>query len=244
MRQYLLEQLDAVYPISENGKRYIEANYPCDNQKIKVNRLGTGAGSPRIVHKLNDRFSIISCSWISEVKRVDRMISVLSKLPDRNVEWTHFGGGDLLGETERLAHEFLDNKVEWRLTGTLSHDEIMATYSQNDFHLFLNLSSSEGIPVSIMEACSYGIPVIATDVGGTSEIVTDGYNGFLVDKDFTDEDVIMAIERLQQMTDDEYCRFCENSLLRWKKRFSAKKNYADFYLNLPYRPLDAGKRIK
>ena len=38
--------------------------------------------------------------------------------------------------------------------------------------LFINTSSSEGVPVSIMEALSVGIPIIATDVGGTKEIVT------------------------------------------------------------------------
>lgn len=241
MRQYLLEQLDAVYPISENGKLYIENRYPYAKQKIQVNRLGTQNGTPMVVHKSDARFSIVSCSWISEVKRVNRMISVLSRLPDRNVEWTHFGGGELLGETERLAYAVLDCKMKWQFTGTLSHDEIMKSYSESNFHLFLNLSSSEGIPVSIMEACSYGIPVIATDVGGTSEIVTDGYNGFLIGKDFTDEEVIAAIERLLRMTDDEYCQFRRNSYKRWQDRFSAEKNYSDFYINLPYGLLNDGK---
>ena len=39
--------------------------------------------------------------------------------------------------------------------------------------LFLTVSANEGIPVSIMEAQSFGIPVIATDVGGISEIVNN-----------------------------------------------------------------------
>ena len=43
----------------------------------------------------------------------------------------------------------------------------------NDFDLFVNMSLSEGIPVSIMEAISFGIPIIATNVGGNAEIVND-----------------------------------------------------------------------
>ncbi|MFR4320263.1 MAG: glycosyltransferase [Blautia massiliensis (ex Durand et al. 2017)] len=44
----------------------------------------------------------------------------------------------------------------------------------------MNVSSSEGIPVSIMEATSFGIPGIATDAGGTKEIIRDKENGVLL----------------------------------------------------------------
>lgn len=44
-------------------------------------------------------------------------------------------------------------------------------------------SDSEGMPMIILEAQAAGIPVIATPVGGIPEIVRDGYNGFLIDKD-------------------------------------------------------------
>jgi len=47
----------------------------------------------------------------------------------------------------------------------------------------MNLSETEGIPVSIMEAQSAGVPILATNLGGTSEIVNNE-NGFLVEKDF------------------------------------------------------------
>ncbi|NJK95527.1 MAG: glycosyltransferase [Bacteroidales bacterium] len=39
--------------------------------------------------------------------------------------------------------------------------------------MFLNTSLSEGVPVSVMEALSFGLPVIATDVGGTGELIND-----------------------------------------------------------------------
>ena len=44
-------------------------------------------------------------------------------------------------------------------------------YKNNIIDIFINLSASEGIPVSIMDAISFGIPCIATNVGGTGEIV-------------------------------------------------------------------------
>jgi len=44
----------------------------------------------------------------------------------------------------------------------------------------VNPSYSEGLPTSVLEACAAGCAVVATDVGGTNEIVLDGSTGFLV----------------------------------------------------------------
>jgi glycosyltransferase involved in cell wall biosynthesis len=46
-------------------------------------------------------------------------------------------------------------------------------YTEQPFDLFVNVSASEGVPFSIMEAFSVGIPVMATNVGGTGEIVNE-----------------------------------------------------------------------
>ena len=48
--------------------------------------------------------------------------------------------------------------------------------------IYLNTSIHEGIPLSILEAMSYGIPVIAPDVGGIKEIIKDGSEGYLIKK--------------------------------------------------------------
>ena len=48
--------------------------------------------------------------------------------------------------------------------------------------IFLLISNFEGLPISIIEAMSKGLPIIATDVGGVSEMVKEGCNGFLVSR--------------------------------------------------------------
>ena len=55
--------------------------------------------------------------------------------------------------------------------------EIPAIIKSTD--IFVNPSYSEGLPTSVMEACAGGCAIVATDVGGTNEIITDGVNGFL-----------------------------------------------------------------
>ena len=92
----------------------------------------------------------------------------------------------------------------------------------------MNVSLNEGLPVSIMEAISFGIPVIATDVGGTSEIVRDGFNGYLLSKDFSDEDFAALLSRVYNMKDAEYETLRTNARAFWERNFDASKNYPAF----------------
>ncbi len=62
----------------------------------------------------------------------------------------------------------------------MSNDKILDVYEQFDVDFFINLSDSEWIPVTIMEAMPMGIPVIDRNVGGISEIVNKS-NGLLLD---------------------------------------------------------------
>lgn len=77
-------------------------------------------------------------------------------------------------------------------------------------------SIGEGMPMSILEAFAYGVPVIATDVGGITEALCDGKNGFIVKK--SKDDVAESIIRL--ISDHE---------LYQKMSLDAKKTYLDFF---------------
>jgi glycosyltransferase involved in cell wall biosynthesis len=62
--------------------------------------------------------------------------------------------------------------------GELEHDSVMEMLATSD--IFVNPSYSEGLPTSVMEAASLGLPIIATDVGGTSEIIIHKESGLLI----------------------------------------------------------------
>ena len=64
--------------------------------------------------------------------------------------------------------------------------------------IFINVSSSEGLPVAIMEAISFDIPIIATNVGGTSEIVTPE-TGILIAPDSAPELIAARIRELYKV---------------------------------------------
>ena len=105
----------------------------------------------------------------------------------------------------------------------------MKEYGMQKFDLFLNVSSSEGLPVSIMEAQSKGIVVIATDVGGTSEIIHDRVNGFLLNKDFKVQDLSETLLKYRSLSYQCKIQMKKNSREIWSKNFDASNNYRCFY---------------
>ena len=80
-----------------------------------------------------------------------------------------------------------------------------------------------------MEAASFGIPIIATDVGGTKEAVIDGTNGFLLPADLNPDVLFAKLLFLKELPEAEYTRFCENSRKIWAEKFNASQNYMNFY---------------
>jgi glycosyltransferase involved in cell wall biosynthesis len=79
-----------------------------------------------------------------------------------------------------------------------------------------------------MEAMSFGIPVIATAVGGTPEIVEHKYNGLLMRPTPTQQEVKKAIEFFHAMDDEQYRKYCSNAYQTWIEKYNANKNYQNF----------------
>lgn len=226
MRRFLAENTDKIFPCSCNGENYLKAQLPEYSSKIHHLYLGTfdyGLGS------YNSQFNIVTCSHTVEIKRLDKFVVSLSKLKALNldIKWTHIGDGVLQDQIKKLANEKLDF-MKYEFFGRLDNDRVMDYYRSNPVSLFINVSKSEGLPVSLMEATSFGIPVLATNVGGTSEIVIDGFNGRLISSDFDDEEFCNAILYFYNMNDDEYKKFRSNARAYWEEKFNAKNNYSEF----------------
>jgi glycosyltransferase involved in cell wall biosynthesis len=110
--------------------------------------------------------------------------------------------------------------------------ELLEFYKKNNVDLFINVSETEGIPVSIIEASSFGVVVIGTLVGGVGEILEEGENGFLVNQSCTPQEVANAITRFYDMPDAQKSHMRAKAIIIWQQKYSAENNYTDFLTSL------------
>lgn len=229
-RHYISNNLKAIYSISEKGKEYVRDHWKILNQeKIKVARLGVPKQNQVEINK--DHFILVSCSNVIPLKRVDLIVRALSEIKDYKINWVHFGDGPQLTEVKELALEILPKNITFDFKGRVSNKEVLSWYAENNPSLFINLSTTEGIPVSIMEAMSFGIPVIATDVGGTSEIVNDK-NGRLIDTNPEISLISNVILKFYNLSDETKIKLKREVFTSWANNFDAEKNYNDFIKNI------------
>ena len=225
-QEYMINSIDKIFPCSIQGSYYLKERYPKNAKKISCSYLGV---QDRFLGRFPtiEKIHIISCSNVIPVKRVKMIAKALSRITEVQIKWTHFGDGDLMDDLKaEIAN--LPQNITVELPGRVPNSEIYQYYNDNNVNLFINVSESEGLPVSIMEAISFGIPVIATDVGGTCEIVLDGVNGRLLPETFEINELAEEIREIISLSDAEYETLSHNARRIYEDKFSAEKNYTDF----------------
>ena len=176
-------------------------------------------------------FRLVSCSGISQVKRLNLLIEALSEIDNVHagrLSWTHIGSGPDEDEIKQFAQSRLQH-LDFHFVGYMPNKLVHRYYEEHPCDLFINVSSMEGLPVSLMESISYGIPAIATNVGGTGEVVIDGLTGLLLSPNPTPEEVRNALVRFMDMPLSERKLFASNCKRIWSERFNASKNASSLY---------------
>ncbi|MFJ5790956.1 glycosyltransferase family 4 protein [Lysinibacillus sp. NPDC093197] len=142
----------------------------------------------------NEHPQIVMVARFEVPKRQDLLLEALMELSDIPWHLQFIGDGSLRPQLESYVKDkgfservtFLGNQLD--VTKLLAHS-----------HIFALLSDWEGLPISIIEAMRAGLPIIATNVGGVNELVTDQENGFLIARD----EPSLLKERLKQLLTDE-----------------------------------------
>lgn len=229
-RQKSLSFLDGLFLISENGRNYIAHKYPQFSPLCRISRLGVRDPGFVTSCSRDGIFRIVSCSLMLPVKRLDLLlegIACAAKLrPEQQFEWNHIGDGPLKTYIEDIAHRILPVNIKSRFVGYLPNDHVLLFYKNNSVDLFMNVSEYEGIPVSVMEAISCGIPVVATSVGGTPEIVSD-QNGRLLSSNPTPEEIALSILSILDNPDLALNKRKESRRI-WQEKFNADMNFQTF----------------
>lgn len=226
--EFKLKYLDFVYPISQHGTNYLQNKYPAYCSRIRTHYLGISDLGINKVNYNPNIFVVVSCSTIRKDKRLEKIVDVL-KYVKFNTTWVHFGTGPMMEEIKELCQQ-LPKNVTVDFKGYVLNHLVKEYYLNNQINLFLNFSSAEGIPVSVMEAISFGIPVLATAVYGTPEAVPESV-GVLIDLDFDAQEVANQIDAFK-MSHRNTNSFRQSVRMHWEQNFDAKRTYKKFVTEL------------
>ena len=226
-RHFINKKLSKIYFISDDGYNYSTKKWKI-HSKIDVSKLGV----KKMIRKqelsdINEKITIVSCSNLIQVKRVNLIIETLSLITYKQIHWVHFGDGALEANLKELAEKILPTNITFEWKGRIPNSEVLEYYKESKPSVFINLSSSEGIPVSIMEAMSFGIPCIATDVGGNREIVNQK-NGVLIPPDCPINDVKEAILKIIDSSIENQLSFNIEAYATWENNYNSETNYNEF----------------
>lgn len=195
-RKAIMGRADLLIAISDHGKRHLESQVAGLglHTPVALNRIGTFDHGVRPARDRGRPRHVVSCSSLIPLKNVPRIFAALCVFAEREpVHWTHFGGGRGMQELVALL-KTRPSGLTVDLVGHVPNEAIHAFYRDNHVDCFVNLSDYEGIPVSLMEALSHDIPAVATDVGGSGELVgRELGTGTLVDRRASSHDVADTI---------------------------------------------------
>ncbi|MCK4256183.1 glycosyltransferase [candidate division WOR-3 bacterium] len=169
--------------VSKNTKKdLIKAG--CNKDKIKVHYIGVDVESFNIRrHKRNDSIMILMCGRFVEKKGFEYGVRAFEEMKIKNARLVIIGDSKLKPSIEKLI-ESLGISSNVNLTGFLSHEDVKEKMSKSDIFLAPHITSKngdkEGIPNTIKEAMSSGLPVVSTYHAGIPELVEDSGSGFLV----------------------------------------------------------------
>jgi len=225
------KKINKIFFISKHGYDYYINTFAAgDLNKYSLARLGTVNNYPvkGKYNKDHNVFHLLSCSNIFPVKRIHLIIKALGEINDIIIHWIHIGSGSEMNNIVTMSENILNNKknISFEFKGFMTNDQVMQFYNEQYFDCFISTSESEGLPVSMMEAISFGIPIIATNVGGVSELV--GNVGILLSPEGDINEIKKAIIEFYNFSDDKKNAMRHAARLLWESDFNAEINYARF----------------
>jgi glycosyltransferase involved in cell wall biosynthesis len=235
LRSLMFQRLNGVFPVSEQTKQYILKKVPyVDENKLLVSYLGVEKEVELKLDKKGKKLKVLSLAFLGKIKRIDLVVAALEQLDGFEVEWHHIGKGNDHLDIKQYAFNRLFNKdnIKYVLTGDIPKKQVYEYLHKEHFDVLINTSSYEGVPVSMMEAMSFSIPVIGTNVGGVAEIIDNGKNGYLLSANPEVKEIIDALTRLYNLDEAAYLDLRRNAYQTWQNKFNAEANYSELIYNM------------
>ena len=226
IHQYVLEHVDRVISISEIGAKNFVQEFPQIEGKVRaiVNGIeDINDEQKQLVKEMKakdykHKYRLVSCGSINGRKGQWIIVHALAKLDLEklnNISITLVGDGPERRELEEfvIQNNLADNVV---FTGAVNNDRVFDYLITSNIYVLM--SSSEGLPISIIEGLRCGLPVIATNVAGIPETVIDHQNGLLIERD-----IDSLADVLRNLDNYDWPKFGEQSRKLFEERFTYER---------------------
>ena len=176
VRSFSIKKSDIVVTPSKHLKNFI-LNLGFKN-KIEIINNGVFIPEENTNIFTNDQINITIVSRLVSHKNIKKIIRAISDLNDPLIYLNIIGDGPELNQLQKISLES-NNKDNIIFHGKLNRDEINHIFLNSD--IYIQASNYEGLPHSLLEAMSYGIPVLCTPVGECKEILGNEDRGYILD---------------------------------------------------------------
>lgn len=193
----ILNRCDCLIALSTQWKQDLLKISPKANVRVLYNPtiLRNVSFEPGLPHQ-DESVKFLFMGRIGKRKGVYDILESMQRVNASNVEIHLYGDGEIEQLQTLVAQKGLENSV--KVCGWIDGSRKDSTF--RDANVLLLPSYNEGLPISVLEAMAYGLPVLATDVGGIAEAVEEGKNGFLI-KPGECMELTERIERLANSAD-------------------------------------------
>lgn len=220
------QKMDNIVFVSQDARIKFQELFHLDESKLEViyNLIDCNGINNLSGHKKIDKskFTVCMVGRLNQQKRYDRAFEVIRKLKDDGYDFELWilGSGELETELKEMVETLNINDI----VSFKGFQKPVYPYMK-EADIFLNTSESEGYPLTLCEALCLGLPIIATNITGSNEILMNSKAGILVE-----EDIVSIYNGLKRMIDNKSFREeCFANAVAFSKTFNVQETMRRIY---------------
>jgi glycosyltransferase involved in cell wall biosynthesis len=231
MKRLICKYMDEIAFIAEDSQKRFCSYYKKDLPNACVRYLGSDQkGAGFVPRGKKEKLTVLTCSSVVPVKRLDRMIQALETWDKCPVHWVHIGDGADGEKIRAMAQEKLESNplISYEFAGYMDNRQVHERLKRDDIDVFVNCSQTEGVPVSIMEAMSVGLPVIAPRMFGIPELVKEDC-GILFEQAEGTVGLRHSLEEFAKLSEKAREDMGRKAFTYWERDFCLQKNLQELF---------------
>lgn len=233
LEQRVLQKVNAIVCPSRYMKSWFEKTYRFDGPRLIIpNVLEAHTLTSVGTKDLRDRMGLSSKHVLiympsagTRLKGSEYLPQILSRLSEKSNAIAFYIPGAVTPERKK-EFSSINSRVPIFFTGQIPYKTNIAQMKSCSFGISPSLM--ENYSMALLEAVWCGVPMLAFDTGGNSEIIHQGQNGYL----FPEGDVVSLIERAQSLLDAAVLKRLRNRTRAFAEKQKATTKPLDAYLEL------------